>query len=71
MAVYGPKQSQGPYNILGMTDRSINCHSAMNCLLYYTQRTKTTSVRTQLNAMSVDFWVLYYIVLACLQRQIV
>ena len=71
MAVYGPKQSQGPYNILGMTDWSINCHSAMNCLLYYTQRTKTTSVRTQLNAMSVDFRVLYYIVLACLQRQIV
>ena len=71
MAVYVPKQSQGPYNILGMTDRSINCQSAMNCLFYYTQRTKTTSVRTQLNAMSVDFWVLYYIVSACLQRQIV
>ena len=35
-------------------DRSINCHlaqSAMNYLLYYTQPTKTTSIRTQLDAL--------------------
>jgi hypothetical protein len=39
---------------MGVTDRSINCHmalSAMNYLLYYTQPTKTTSIRTQLDAL--------------------
>ena len=38
--LYGPKRSWGPYPILWVTDRSINCHlarSAMNYLLYYTQ----------------------------------
>jgi len=48
--LYGPKRGCGPYNILGVADRSINCHlaqSAMNYLLYYTQLTKTTSIRTQ------------------------
>jgi len=38
--LYGPKRSWGPYTILWVTDRSINCHlarSAMNYLLYYTQ----------------------------------
>ena len=37
-------------SILVVTDRSINCHlaeSALNYLLYYTQPTKTTSIRTQ------------------------
>ena len=37
--LYGPKRSWGPYTILCVTDRSINCHlarSAMNYLLYYT-----------------------------------
>ena len=35
-----PKRSWGPYTILWVTDRSINCHlarSAMNYLLYYSQ----------------------------------
>ena len=35
-----PKRSWGPYTILWVTDRYINCHmarSAMNYLLYYTQ----------------------------------
>ena len=34
--LYGPKRSWGPYTILWVTDRSINCHlvqSAMNYLL--------------------------------------
>jgi hypothetical protein len=38
--LYGPKRSWGPYTILWVADRSINCHlarSAMNYLLYYTQ----------------------------------
>jgi hypothetical protein len=38
--LYGPKRTRGPYTILWVTDRSINCHlarSAMNYLLYYTQ----------------------------------
>jgi hypothetical protein len=38
--LYGPKRSWGPYTILWVTDRSINCHlarSAINYLLYYTQ----------------------------------
>ena len=38
--LYGPKRSWGPYTILWVTNRSINCHlgrSAMNYLLYYTQ----------------------------------
>jgi hypothetical protein len=38
--LYGPKRSWGPYTILWVIDRSINCHlaqSAMNYLLYYTQ----------------------------------
>jgi hypothetical protein len=37
--LYGPKRSWGPYTILWVTDRSINCHlarSAENYLLYYT-----------------------------------
>jgi hypothetical protein len=71
-------------NILGVTDRSINCHlaqSAMNYLLYYTQPTKTTSIRTQLGALYglSRFYILLdlarsnilYIGPACLQRQIV
>jgi hypothetical protein len=38
--LYGPKRCWGPYTILWVTDRSINCHlarCAMNYLLYYTQ----------------------------------
>ena len=36
---YGRKRSWGPYTIVWVTDRSINCHlarNAMNYLLYYT-----------------------------------
>ena len=64
MTVYGPVCHPqkvvvygllfGPYNIYGLTDRSINCHVAqsdINYLLYYTQPTKTTSIRTQLDAL--------------------
>jgi hypothetical protein len=68
MAVYGPVCH--PQNIIkieaklraiyyfGVTDRSINCHlvkSAMNYLLYYTQLTKTTPIRTQLDALYGHF----------------
>jgi hypothetical protein len=38
--LYGPKRSWGPYIILWVTDRSINCHlarSVMNYLVYFTQ----------------------------------
>ena len=38
--LYGPQLRFGPYTILWVTDRSINCHlarSAMNYLLYNTQ----------------------------------
>jgi hypothetical protein len=41
------KRSWGSYDILGVTDRSINCHlakSAMHYLLCYTQPTHTTSI---------------------------
>ena len=82
--LYGPQFHFGPYNILGVTDRSINCHlaqSAMNYLLYYTQPSKTTSIRTQLGALYglSRFYILFdlvrsnilYIGPACLQRQIV
>jgi hypothetical protein len=42
------------WNILGATDQSINCHLAQNIInysLYYTQPTKTTSTRTQLDSL--------------------
>jgi hypothetical protein len=41
---------------LGVTDRSINCdlaQRAMNYLVYYAQPSKTTSIRTQLDALYV------------------
>jgi len=59
MTVYGPVCHPqnvvvygllfGPYNIYGVTDRSIDCllaQSDINYLLYYTQPTKTTSIIT-------------------------
>ena len=45
--IYGPKRSWGPYSILWVTDRSINCHlarSAVNYLLYYTSPPKTSPI---------------------------
>jgi hypothetical protein len=32
--VYGPQLRFGPYNILWVTDRSINCHMALSAMNY-------------------------------------
>jgi hypothetical protein len=44
---------EGQMAVCGL-DRSINCHMdkiTMNYLLYYTKPNKTTSIRTQLDAL--------------------
>ena len=47
--VYGPQLRFGPYNILWVTSRSINCHmtlSAMNYLLNIDSMSKTNYKKT-------------------------